>query len=106
MGCVNDRVMEQFMDAPKECILFIGFSWITKYTWRYNLPAAEIEMKFLERNIRLPDPASPDNPGLFTLVGHNHFINPKDCKWHYLFREDGTKIYKEKDLNTLFNRQT
>ena len=102
MGTVNSYPMPQFNYAPAETILFVGFSWTHRYSWRSSLPVTELELKLIEKNFTVPDPMSPQNPSLGLSVNHNMFLNPDGCVWQTLYREDGSKIYKAFDLNQLF----
>ena len=103
MGCVNSGEMPQFNFAPAETILFAGFSWTSRYSWRSNKPVSDMELKLLEKNFMVPNPDSPDNPGLPGVqVTHNMFLNPDGLKWQTLYRANGAKIYKMADLNSLF----
>lgn len=92
MGKVNTESVTLISSVPKECLLFAGFSFTTKYNWREVLPMAEIEFKLLEKQVVGTD----NQPG-----GHNHFYNPETGKWQRIVLPNGEYVYEAVDFSGL-----
>lgn len=106
IGKVNSKEMEIFFDAPKETILFLGWSVTEQFTWRTGLlgkPPFSLEMSFLEKNFKSPDGVQ---------VTHNHFYRLSETTdpvtkpgWRKILvnTSDGDKnVYESDDLNEIF----
>ncbi len=95
MGQVNSAPMPLLRNADASTILFMGWSHEEQFTWKeglVNTPPIQVEMHFVEKNLRLDG---------FT-IGHNHFYNPKSGAWEELFNAKGELVYRSDNLNKMF----
>jgi len=103
LGLVNSEEMLVFRGAPAETILFSGFSWTQRYSWRDVYPYSELDLKLLEK--RIVDGVY-NEAGEFEvshIYGHNHFPNPENnYKFQRLKYPNGNYIYDSDNLNKLF----
>lgn len=94
MGHVNNAVMPLFHNAPKETVMFMGYSYNEQYTWRVgleNTPVA-VNMLFMERHIKQDG----------KVIGHNHFIQDETGKFTKLWLPNKKPVYAGTNLNNLF----
>ncbi len=89
LGCVNSGPVSSLMGSVAETVLFMGWSFQTKWTWRDSEPWAEVELNFNEKRIE-------------GTKGHNHFFDPNDGQWKRLLRPNGEPAYQVEDLSGLF----
>jgi len=95
-GRVNSVPFSLLFNAPRETILFTGFSYTTKYSWRDNqvdTPPVQLEMKFLEKRVYWKG----------YIVGHNHFWRPGKG-WQRLLVDGVNSTYGAWDLNLMFKQ--
>lgn len=104
MGAVNSQPMPVFWDAVPETILFTGYGYEKKYSWKGV--SASFDMTFLEKAVVDQAPLLVNGqvfiPGRW--FGHNHFWNPELRKFQKILVEKGppaTFTYKLTDLNPL-----
>jgi hypothetical protein len=98
LGKVNSAAMPVLYDADVETILFAGFSLQEQYTWRngeIDKPPVELEFKFLEKHIEIDG----------EVIGHNHFWREEVGGFEVLNLPDGSKVYREADLNQMWAPQ-
>ena len=92
LGKVNDSAMSVLFDAPKETIIFAGFSMNQQFVLASSQPNFSLELKFVEKHVK--------DEGV--VKGHNHFWRPKDG-WRRLRVFGTTKpVYELTDLDNIF----
>lgn len=93
LGKVNSSAMTALFNAPKETILFVGYSMQKNYTWRTNTqPPFTLNIKFTEKHV-------VDDAG--TIRGHNDFWKA-DVGWQRLLYDGVNPMYRSTDLNNMF----
>ena len=92
LGTLNEETIPAMFGAPKETVLFLGYSYSLSYSWRSEEPIVEVEVKMLEKRV-------VDEGG--DTKGHNHFLNPKSGQWERILDKDGQNVYTLSDLNAL-----
>lgn len=94
LGKVNSDTMSVLFDAPKETILFVGYSLRQSYTWRTQTqPPFQLNLKFLEKHVI-------DGEG--NVRGHNDFWKA-DVGWQRLLYDGDNPVYAQANLNAVFN---
>lgn len=99
LGTVNSAAMALCYDAPAETVLFLGYAMQQQYTWRTGYsgrPPVQLEMRFLEKNLRAYDWRS----ATITQVTHNHIYRPGLGYERVLI--DGQPLYQQANLNLIF----
>lgn len=95
MGRVNSEVFPILFGAIPETLLFEGFTYKQRNTWRdgeINTPPVEIEIKILEKRILWN--------GIYR--GHNDFWRPEKARWERLLIDGSGTAYRKWDYNILF----
>ena len=96
LGRVNSTPFELLFNAYPETILFEGFNYQTKYSWRddnVETPPVQLEMKFLEKRVFWKG----------YIVGHNHFWRPGKG-WQRLLVDGVNSTYGPWNLNLMFKQ--
>lgn len=97
-GKVNSAAFSLLYNAPRGTVLFAGFGYTIKNTWRTTIGGEveaqpmTLEMKFVEKNIILDDGRT---------IGHNHHYIPGEG-WKYLTR-DSSPVYEYGDFDSVFS---
>jgi len=95
-GKVNSLRIPWLYNATPETLLFAGFDYSEKYTWRDDkvaTPPIDVTFKLLEKRVLWKN----------TIVGHNHVWEPgKGWRRPYIGADSTDAPYEDTDMNFLF----
>lgn len=91
IGRVNKMADPLFFNAPKETILFAGFSGKRAFLWNGDgsttVTPWDLNFKFVGKHVEA------DNVKDAAVAGWNHVYRPSTGKWERIVRADGSFLY-------------